>query len=346
MVNGSVFVDWLTAYQLHPEGGLPILTGGIVVHYDAQGIPVFERNKHSGIQGSHDTSIRVGCDGRGVSLAGNPGRFCRQDNLFNFGWKATLAKANRILDLLGIPAFTPSSIETGCERPRSDGQIHLLPEEVERRGAGVSRLDLTCNYATGSEIQARAFIRWLSTRSVKRARRGVVGDESCWYANTRHMFKAYIKHIEMVKHGMPPDHPLVIWAKERGIVRVEVELKKRLISELGITRLESINDEKLDRIFHEQTAIIHSADRSSDEALIESLPQKTRVYAAAWLAGQDMRAMCSRATLFRHAKALRECGIDILQPRDIHQFPVKVREITLEPLTVPDWYDLGEEAAA
>jgi hypothetical protein len=211
----------------------------------------------------------------------------------------------------------------------------------------VSRLDITRNYATGNEATARHFIQWLAGRSIARMRRGFAGSESVWWANTRHMLKAYIKHLEMLKHGTPTDSKLVGWLRERGVVRVEVELKKRLLSELSLNALGDITDEKLETLFDEQTAIFHSADRSNDDDILDHLPQRSRVYAAAWLAGKEMQSMCSRATLFRHAKVLRECGIDILQTRNVSSFPIKVRTIELQPLRLsdaPDWYSLEERA--
>lgn len=320
--GNGVFVDWFSASQLHPEGGLPVITGGLVVHYDASGLPRFEFNRSASIGGSHETAVRVGCDGYRVSLSGNPGRFSRPDNLFNHGFPGTVEAANRILQGLGLPAFTPTRIE--------DGQ--------EIRGCVVSRLDITSNLRSGSESQARAVIRWLQGRSIARMKRGFSGDESVWYANTHHMLKAYRKAPEMIHHGLDKDHPAVQWAQENGVVRVEVELKKRLLSKLDLQDLANITDDKLISVFHEQTEVFRSVDRSDEPDILDACPVRSRAYAAAWLAGQDVRLLCSQATLYRHAKALRDLGIDILEPRNVEKFPVKVRVVELEPLEVPDWY--------
>ena len=129
---------------------------------------------------------------------------------------------------------------------------------------------------------------------------------------------------------------------------MEVELKKRLLSDLSLNDLGDITDEKLESLFDEQTAIFHAADRSNDDDILDHLPARSRVYAAAWLAGKDMQSMCSTATLYRHAKVLRECGIDILQTRNVTAFPVKVRTIEIQPLRLsdaPEWYSLDARAA-
>lgn len=175
-------------------------------------------------------------------------------------------------------------------------------------------------------------------------KRGQAGDESVWWSNTRHMLKAYVKHLEMVKHGAGEKSELVSWLRDQGVVRVEIELKKRLLSELGLNDLGAVSDASLLELFESQIEPLRRADRSGDEEILEALPRKSRVYAAAWLAGEDMRGMCSRATLFRHAKVLRECGIDILAPRNVERFPVKVRLIELAPLGRPAWYVLDGDA--
>lgn len=340
MSDGSLFIDWFTASQHHPNGGLPIYTGGVTVHYSAEGLPVFERNQSTRFQGSFDTSVRVGCDGFRVSVSGNPGRLSRPDNVFNHGLAGTVAACNRVLVELGLPPFTTH----GPVRPAGAAR------EVEQPGRGcvVSRLDVTRNYATGSESSARAFIRWLSGRSIARMKRGQAGDESVWWANTRHMLKAYIKHLEMLKHGAAKDEHMVVWLKGMGVVRVELELKKRLLSELGLNDLVNLTDEKLEEIYEQQIEPFKRADRSCDEDILEHVPARSRAYAAAWLAGHDMKQMASERTIFRHAKVLKECGLDISSPRfaaGVARLPVKVRFIDLEPVAIPDWYSLESRVA-
>lgn len=320
----EIFVDWLTASQHHPKGGLPIVTAGLNIQFDASGVPRFERNCSASIAGSHDTSLRVGCDGFRVSLSGNVGRYGRQDNVFNYGLEGTIRECNRVLVLLGLPIFTAS--------------IGIKGHADFQRGAVVSRLDITANYATGGESQARHVIRWLAARSISRMKRGQAGDESVWWSNTRHMFKGYIKHLEMLAHGTGKENPVYQWCKEQGVVRVEIELKKRLLSDLGLNDLGELSQEKLIQLFGDQTEILKSVDKSSEVDFMDSLPVRSRVYASAWLAGQDLRDMVGSATLYRHAKVLREYGIDILQMRNVEQFPVKVRIIEMQPLVVPDWY--------
>jgi hypothetical protein len=324
MKNGA-FIDWLTASQHHPAGGLPIVTGGVFVEYNAQGLPIFERNRRTRVTGSFETAVSVSCDGFRVSLSGNVGRFNRKDNLFNHGWRETQIAANRILESYSLPPFTTSA---DC------GKFNGL----EVRGAVISRLDITTNFATGGESHARSFIRWLASRSISRMKRGNSGSDSVWWANTRHMLKAYIKHLEMLAHGATKEDTAYQYCKDSGVVRVEIEIKKRLLSELGLNDWANVSDEKLEQLFKDETHVFRSIDRSDEDDILEYIPMPQRAIACAWLAGNDVTNFASRATLFRHAKILKQYGLDIFQPRNIEKFPVKVRVIDLQALDIPDWY--------
>lgn len=330
-MSHEIFVDWVTISQLHTESeSFPIYTGGINVDYDPLGNARFERVRPANFRGSFETSLRIKSDGRHISLSGNVGRFSRKDNLFNCGWRETLQKCNRILLARSLPPFNSGSISNAVGK----GNIS---------SARVSRIDLTANFATGSESQARHLIRWLSTRSVSRMKKGRAGDESVWWVNSRHMLKAYIKHIEMLKHGCNEDDPVYQWCKQQGIVRVEIELKRRLLNDLDMVEIGQISDEKLVKVFHDQTEIFNAVDRSDEPDILDQIPPRSRVHAAAWMAGEDLKNLMSRATFFRHQKVLREYGIDIGEPRNVEKFPVKVRIVEMKPVSMPDWYSLEDD---
>jgi hypothetical protein len=169
-------------------------------------------------------------------------------------------------------------------------------------------------------------------------KRGNSGSDSVWWANTRHMLKAYIKHLEMSAHGATKEDTAYQYCKDSGVVRVEIEIKKRLLSELGLNDWANVSDEKLEQLFKDETEIFRTVDRSDEDDILEHIPNRHKAIAAAWLAGSDVRCLGSQSAIYRHAKALRECGLDILQPRNIEKFPVKVRVIDLQALDIPDWY--------
>lgn len=324
-LNGAIFCDWFSASQFHEGGGLPIIAGGFTVQYDRDGNARFEHVRPEVVGGSWGSGVRVACNGRRVFIDGNVGRFGREDNLFNHGWSGTVSAANRILARCGLPAFTAAG---------------GVSEQGDTYGARVSRIDLTANFGCGGEAQARAVIRWLASQGVKRVRRGQAGDDSVWWANTRGMFKAYRKDVELLAHGAACDSLAVRWARDLGVVRVEVGVRRRTLQELGLYELGDITQEGLEACYRSRTEILRRVDRSDDPDLLASVPGRYRMTAAAWLAGQDVAALLSRATLFRHAKVLRSYGIDIFSARSVSAFPVRVRVVELQPLGVPEWYSL------
>ncbi|MDP3226262.1 MAG: phage/plasmid replication protein, partial [Rubrivivax sp.] len=128
-----------------------------------------------------------------------------------------------------------------------------------------------------------------------------------------------------------------------GVVRVEIELKRRLLADMNMVEIDDINDDKLIQVFHEQTEIFNAVDRSDEPDILDAIPTKSRVHAAAWMAGQDLRQLLSNGTFYRHARVLRDYGIDITEPRNVETFPIKVRIVEMKPLSMPDWYSLEDD---
>lgn len=336
-MKNAPFVDWITIRQSHyGQKPLPLFLNGVRSLHSRDGICRFEKPVPESLRGSWDSSLAIQSDGACFLLSGNVGRFGRPDNVFNFQWRDTQKALERICDALAVPRFSTR------EHARLSGD----PGQGVS-GSIVSRLDITKNFRTGSDAQARAFIRHAQTLAISRTKRGVSGDESVWWVNTMRMVKVYNKAAELVaRHGFDTDDPLVRWCRDNGIVRVECELKRRLLDDKKMTSIEQITDEKLEEIFQEQTAFLNRFDSSDEPDILAAIPSRSRAYAAAWLAGQDLHQFVSRATLFRHARVLRSHGLDILQQRNIQKFPMKVRVIELEHVEAPSWYEWHKKEAA
>ena len=320
----GLFCDWITLWQVLPEH--QPLNSGCVVTFDRNGTATFERYRSARVVGSYETAVTVKSDGRTVVASGNFGRFGRKDNVFGFDPMGVFDIVQRVLGYSGLPLFDLVAGSEGSDA--SSGRLRL------------SRIDLTRNYQCGGIANARSIIREISGRSVSRAKRGIAGDESVWWSNTRYMIKFYIKALEMMHHGAE-EGELLQYCKDNGIFRAELELKRRELDLLGWTDfeafLEAWNMGTVHKIFDKHTEILNKLDRSGESGFLDSLPQRLRVTAAAWMSGRDVRSMMSRATYFRVRKALLEYGIDIGDSKTT-AITTRIREIEISAVDAPDWY--------
>lgn len=345
-----LFCDWLTITQKHraakPLAGLRLLSYREAGDIDRQGevvekqAAVDDRVLWAWVRGSHDTKIRLLSHEGLVALSGNPGRFERPDNIFNLDFAATVDRAGEIAQSEGLPRFTPGEV-VGCGE---------LMTEVKWSGARVWCVHLTQNYRTGSPENARAVIDWLDRQSVARVKKSRLGASTVVWGSLGYcQTEAYIKADEMLAHAKGDDEkkavqesPAYNWAKANGIVRVEVKAAKDYLRYKGLTYLGEWTMEKVKSIFEERTEVLHRCRVDVEDFDLNLVPARYRMTCAAWLRGENVAHLfASRTTLWRHAKALREIGIDITERRNIETMPVRIRTINLEPVAPPSWYRLA-----
>ncbi len=352
----TVFCDWLSIYQEHMQGGLPVINNGCVAQFEADAIKQFidpqtgelktvfdteqiewTTQKHFDYVGSYDTKIRIKCDGWRVSLDGNIGRFGRSDNVFGYSVLECIIMANRILGLLGLPPFTnePSAPSNGD---------NYIPT-----GAHITRIDLTRNYATGSPANAVRYVHFMAGQdSGRRAIAKQYGENGVsWNEGSKFWYsKLYIKGESLGQHA--PDE-LSDWVKEQGIVRHEISLKSRYLTQNGLRTInawkgnenifvdgvkqtmENIVYGKFNEIIKRGTAI---------RTPLEDIQGNIGRIARDWRSGVDVWGDTNygESTRRRWRKQLLQYGIDIKQPSNITRLNVKVNVIDLVPLAPPDWY--------
>lgn len=326
-----MFIDWITVSQHHGEG-TPEYIGGLRFVLDEDGAPAVESGAGRQVKGSFDSSCRVTSHGGWVRFSGNPARWNKPDNLFGMELDSSMAVVNSIMDRCGLPNFTKGLPMDQSARTGAD--LHA----PAWTGAAFSELHLTRNYSAGSDMLARLAIRSYAARSAAYLRKGVHGDESVTWANTRRRVKAYRKGPEMAVHAK--SSPYVEWATTGGIVRHEVELKRRLLSETGLRYWGNCDMGTLHNLFDRETAVLRRPDCSLDPMAIEAVEPRVRLTYAAWLRGEDVRSLLPRATFYRHRKSLADCAsIDIAEPRVIGgQVVPMVRVVDLTPAAEPAGY--------
>lgn len=358
-MSSGYFIDFIRISQEHPvrdpETGeiqpLPRVDSGLVHKYvrdEETGVLRldYESVSRRFFEGSFDSMYIVRCDGAKVEFEGNVGRFARPDNLFNFDFDATIQKINEILAGHGLPPFTAGTRYQNPNPSKHDFKNGLISCWT---GATVSELHITRNYVTGNAGNAKAAIDWLSTQSVARVKRGRAGETTATWGSksARKYLKAYLKADEMLvhRHGRTKPEieqdPVYQYCLSHGILRFELEAKRLLLRDNHCRYLGEITMPKLIRLFDSEVDPLLSRVKTDVTRMeLEHLPAPVRMTASAFLRGENVRALLSRATFFRHAKALRDYGLDISEPLPtLHTFSKVINVVRVEPVqSAPDWY--------
>lgn len=336
----GVFCDWLSIYQVHFGKDLPIVMDGRVRRTDADGVIQFDIAQKLVHKGSHETSLRVCCDGQRVTLEGNVGRFDRSDNVFGYSVGECVLLANRILLALGLPPFTDP-------KPMPLNGVAGLDKGYQAVGAVITRVDLTRNYQTGASSQTPQFIRYLqSFRSGKFEPRPYRTTGVSWGEGSKWFYaKVYDKAADYVRHHSQSsdkhDARLYAWLRDSGVVRHEITLKSRWLKQKGLWRFSLWDDEMNSRIYAIFSDVIANS-ANVDEYL--EIPGRAGELALAWRDGADLKVRLSQGTYYKYKKTLLLYGIDVSIPANVTRLNTRLEVIRLEPCVIPTWYDLPKVA--
>ena len=372
----TTFIDGIVLSQQHRSGEVRELAGVRSMAYrekgdiTREGIEseeqeiIGEQFRPAWIQGSHSTAIRMKSEGGLVTLAGNPGRWSRPDNLFNLDLAGTIEASNRLMHSQGLPGFAGGEpIATGCSsHVLHDGKLvwatggdlsvsdYVIPQPdgTFRRGARLWSIHVTRNFVTGSEANAMAVLNWLDSQSIARVKKKRFGKSTVVWGNLNYcQVEAYLKADELMDHckgeierEMMRQNPAYQWAKENGIVRIEVKAAKDYLRDRGLTHLGAWTMKNVIQLFDERTEVLHRVKTDVEEFDPSMLPTRVACTAAAWLAGTDVSTVMNLRTFQRHAKVLREYGIDIAEKRNVAIMPVKIKTIEMQAASIPEWYSM------
>lgn len=342
------FCDWLSIYQRHMGAKLPVIADGAVMRIDKEGEVETVTLKKSRIEGSFETAVFVRCTGDTVYFDGNVSKFGRADNVFGYTFAQCLQIINRLLVSLGLPPFT-------------EGDKYITNVKGEPRacwtGAIVTRVDMTCNYSTGSKEDASAYMRHLQGQQASRLKTGTYGDGETvdFGRGSRRLYlKAYTKGPELRRHAVkasqgdkftkrPPD-PYVLqladWCDAVGLVRVELTFKATKLHDMGCHFLGGFDMKQLEIEFAERSEIFTRG--SADVEDLGDLPKHLLASYRMWQAGDDLTEKISRAAFYRHRRALLPYGIDIAIKSNVVPLKPRIRVVKLGPVSMPDWYELPD----
>ena len=331
------FCDWLSIYQRHGSG-LPKYHDGAVVRIDKHGETVCTTLKKFRIEGSHESAIFIRSDGDTVWFEGNVSKFGRLDNVFGYTFRECLLRINNILFDKGLPPFT--------EGERFISNFKGSPRSVWT-GAMVTRVDVTENHATGSKENAYYFMRFLAGQQAQRLKTGTHGEGETvdWGRGSRRVYsKAYLKGPELRtqyrKHGIECQYSqaLVEWCDAVGLVRFETTYKATKLHDMCCHYLGGFDMRQIENDFTERKEVL---SRSSVEVeQLTELPKHLLSTYRMWQAGDDITEKLSRASMYKHRRALLPYGIDIAVKSNVTQLKPRTRVITLGPVSPPSFYDL------
>lgn len=378
-MNQTVFIDWFSAAQRHAGVDLPIVGDGVRIKADS-----FEEAEHEGqkflvvtpgeewrysvpskqAKGSFDTSVRLRCDGSTVTLSGNPGRFGRSDNIFNYDLDDTVRAASSILAGYGLPAFTKGECRSKSTVSERDKELGLF---TEWNGAVIREMHATSNFSAGNEAMAKEYMNYASGLRAARVSKGVYGDETIIFGRLSRPGKpihkavvVYRKADEMLSHAKGDEAKKAIrasaeyqFAREVGLVRVECKWGSHFLRDNELRFLGDAAMAKIISIYERETAFLFDASPDRAARLVSEIPVRLRLAALAWMRGDDLRNLMSRATYFRVVKSLRDYGIDASERRagastesqaekDLQAMLNSLPAFQLRPLACPEWYGLPE----
>lgn len=364
------FIDWLTVYQNHPAGDLPIVSSSVNLKIDPDtGELIKKFTNLKPLSGSYSSTINVRCDGSTVHITGNPSRWNRMDNLFGFKtFDECIRVFNLILADVGLPPLTKN---TGLRvlQGRDGSSVTYVPN-----GAVFTRVDWTINLCVGPGNE-KPFIRGFSSQKMGKGIDPVLfpnGQTVKWPA-TDWLLKLYNKGFEIAKtlkslirsknKSITKEHityltRLITFCENHGIVRFEKQFNNGLLrkNNLNLYGIITENDfkkhlteieNKLERL--EMSTSDYS--RISEQLLkvgavqTERQANSTDGVAFQWLHGHPINLKKSQLSV--HKRRLKLIGIDISIPFDASKRMPQIkneRVISVKTAVPPHWYHLPEVA--
>jgi hypothetical protein len=367
----SWFIDKLSMHQEHPDGGLPRIGKHGILRYDITTRETISDTVNSSFhEGSYSSKLQIRCDGKSVSVSGNPSRFNRPDNLFGFTTlEDCVTVYNQVLISIGLPPFS-KAIHYGYRQPNQGCEIGSYID-----GPVIRSIDWTRNLAVGQGNEP-AFLRALSTQTIGRGLQPHLfpngytvdwGSQKSRYqgrGSTYRYDKAYIKAQDLITHqaqrlkGASEEDiryykRLIEYCQDLGVVREEQSKKAPWLKKHGNLAYYGLCTEAafLPHLNDIEAAIarmeVHQLSYETiSEQLIESGVCRSTQSANAtdaiyqkWLHGTPLNL--KKSQYYTHKSRLLQIGIDISMPHDTSRMAPQIKRgklITVAPALAPSWY--------
>ena len=378
-----IHVDWLSIYQEFQGGNYPLLASELRTSVCVLTGELLKEStvgyKHLG---SFDSCLLIKFDKGVLSVSGNPSHWNKSDNLFGCpSVQDAVLIYNEVLESLGYPTFYD------CEDTYLTSSPYAAQNGYIRSGLHITRVDLTENYA--SPIGCHEMLKYLSTNAY-RGEAGFLypnGRTVEWLgtrsgdskAASKHLyFKYYDKafDIELKLNKLFKMRSKVLSVNEENnatlllddqinyltyllkycqfynVIRFELELKSKKITELGLNKLGRWSREIMLKLVDQYTPHLKQTTQFNKKIDLYSqlleldIPErKAALYSSIgqlWLNGHDVNfnrnPSVKKNTYYRSRAALLALGFDIASPLNIVNFPVQVCTVQMQKLERPSFY--------
>lgn len=141
---------------------------------------------------------------------------------------------------------------------------------------------------------------------------------------------------------------LTQWVTEQGIVRHEISLKSRYLTQHGLRNIMAWRNfyktdmyagEEMENIVYGRFTDVLTRGTATRSPL-EDIPNNIGRIARDWRSGVDVWGDVNygQSTRRRWRKELLAYGIDIKKPSNITTLPIRLEVINLQPVSIPAWY--------
>lgn len=325
-------VDWLTIREPN-EGQFEPLNDGYVIVIDADGVERYTTSRSLRLEGSFASSCQVRVTDREREISFNPSRWHRADNVFGVDFDQALARANGVFASLGQPALTPGS----C-RQRADGSFFYS-------GAVLTRIDIACNFETGSASALSDYFWHVSGLKLDRVETRRKRNTVYFGRDARkRIVKVYQKHIELRENngaGLGEVQAVADWCERVGVARVEVRYGRDFLRLNGMRALGSVTHEGFINQFKED---VQPMLEEFDDLKLSELSNAELGCFLAYVQGIDVKERYKQSMFYQHRKRIKEVtGYDIAND-NVTRLEPKARKIVLKAAEPPEWYEMPEEA--
>lgn len=258
-----VFCDWLTISQVHVFEDVPDINGGFVISYGSDGEEQWTGRKFFQYLGSFDSAVSFKFDSgtRKIDFSGNVSLFSESDNVFGLSFEKCICKLNSFMSVFCAPVFAGGSfslVEKSVFFPsRISSRSYFSRLSVPHwDGATLSSIHLTFNFSVSNMKLAFLFFK---TCVLPRLFLTVYPSSLVWGEKSKfYLLKIYDKAEEFMKNkrikkfllSKSPYHlQLLDFLKQNNVLRFELELKQRYLTQSGLRFLGALNDSVFEDVF-------------------------------------------------------------------------------------------------